>query len=473
MTLLVRIPQSYFEERQYICRYILQTRLNVEIEFATAEDDGRTIITDADGRRITIPDGLFATSSGDWLTPACRPVVRKLALDFVSPAAAKEAINLVALYGEAQEGSPAAKRLSERQIELSFDPLGGAFFLLTGMEEILDSTRDEHGRFPASHSLLSRHGLELRPICDEYVAYLAACLEMLWPGICRPGASYSPAFSHDLDHPFLYHSKGPAGVAARLALRLVGDVVLRKSAGSLAETCSQFASYLWHGPEKDPYFSIDALMDSSEAAGLSSCFYIIADPQGPMDGIPYVDDPLFRRKLKEVAGRGHSVGLHASYSCYGNPERAKQEAATLRRLLEQLEISQERVGVRQHYLRWSGPEHWRFWDDAGIDYDATMGFSDRVGFRCGTTHSYPVFDLKSRKALRIEERPLAFMDVSRLPPSGREWKKQRAQTLEEVQQAADACRAYGGTFELLWHNTSLQSEFARIAYRDVRDLACA
>ena len=36
-------------------------------------------------------------------------------------------------------------------------------------------------------------------------------------------------------------------------------------------------------------------------------------------------------------------------------------------------VRQDRWGGRQHYLQWANPTTWRNWDEAGLDYDCTLG----------------------------------------------------------------------------------------------------
>lgn len=191
-----------------------------------------------------------------------------------------------------------------------------------------------------------------------------------------------------------------------------------------------------------------------------------------MDGRRYIEDPLIHRALQRISTRGHLAGLHASYACYRDPVRASNEAMILRRMLDKLDIRQDQLGVRQHYLRWAGPEHWRIWNDAGMDYDATMGFSDRIGFRYGTSHSFPAFDLASRKPLRIEERPLLVMDVALCPATERQWRQRRRDILAGVEEIIDSCRRYDGAFEMIWHNTQVQNRFLRDAYQRIVTRTC-
>ena len=49
---------------------------------------------------------------------------------------------------------------------------------------------------------------------------------------------------------------------------------------------------------------------------------------------------------------------------------------------------------------------------SGINSDATMGYSDFPGFRCGTSHSYPAYDVLNNKILDIRISPLIMMDCA-------------------------------------------------------------
>jgi hypothetical protein len=96
---------------------------------------------------------------------------------------------------------------------------------------------------------------------------------------------------------------------------------------------------------------------------------------------------------------------------------------------------------------------WQIWKDAGLDYDSTLGFADHVGFRCGTYHEFPVFNLSTRSPLRLRERPLVAMDTTLLAPQYMALRPEQA--IEWIERLSSTCRRFGGTFSLLWHNTNL------------------
>ena len=96
--------------------------------------------------------------------------------------------------------------------------------------------------------------------------------------------------------------------------------------------------------------------------------------------------------------RGHEIGLHPSYRTYLSPQQIKREFRILRHEAELAGIRQEQWGGRQHFLRWKAPDTWQGWEEAGLQYDSTLGYSDRPGFRCGTCYEYPVFNLRTGMA---------------------------------------------------------------------------
>ena len=97
----------------------------------------------------------------------------------------------------------------------------------------------------------------------------------------------------------------------------------------------------------------------------------------------------------------------------------------------------------------------------------SLGFADRVGFRCGTCYEYPVFNLETGRALRLTERPLVVMDNTLL--EARYMEMDRETAFEHVGKLADHCRSFDGDFVLLWHNSSLAATWQKDLYERVLD----
>jgi peptidoglycan/xylan/chitin deacetylase (PgdA/CDA1 family) len=207
--------------------------------------------------------------------------------------------------------------------------------------------------------------------------------------------------------------------------------------------------------------TFDAIMDASESRGLRSAFYFIADRRaGLIDGNYSLDDPWIRGLLRRIHVRGHEIGLHTSYTTPTDGAQTRYERDRLVRVLDEEGIELDRLGGRQHFLRWRNPITWRNWADAGLDYDSTLGFSEEIGFRAGVCLEYPVFDLEQKRPLALRELPLAAMEVAALD----RLQLGPASALEAIIELRETCRRYNGTFTLLWHNSRLVHRTERRLY---------
>ena len=120
-------------------------------------------------------------------------------------------------------------------------------------------------------------------------------------------------------------------------------------------------------------------------------------------------------------------------------------------------------------MGWEAPITWNIYERVGLDYNATLGFADYVGFCCGTCHSFPVFDLKDRKHLKLYERPLIVMEGTLLGEQYMGLSKEQA--LEYIERLSNVCRFYNGSFSLLWHNSMLIDNYKDLYLKVVETIA--
>lgn len=464
-SLLVQAPDRYRPERGWVLEVLLTRWLGVPFVLRFEErEDVRMCRPGAETEPgLRLPERCFATPETRWRTAAPLPtgVVRvaatpEMALDGPLPLLLHEAAEGDALVGEVGA-----------DLQLRCDVPGTAFLYLTRYEEALEGPRDRHGRFPCAASFSARLGLTEAPVVDLQVQALAACLERLWPGLTRPPAAAPVQVSHDVDLPF----GGCGRPVGRALSRAGGDIVRRGSPLTAARTLLAWAGGERLGPGLDPCNSFAFLMEVSEALGLRNAFYFSAPATRvePFDSTYGLEDTGLRRILEAVSARGHEVGIHPSYATPGRPDLLAAEVHRVRDAAERAGLRQDRWGGRQHYLRWDPACSWRDWEEAGLDYDSTLGWAEAVGFRCGTCRPYPVFDLLERRSLRLVERPLIAMDVSlteyqRLPD---------AELPARLAALARTCRRAGGTLTLLWHNDGLATARARDCYARVLQSVCA
>jgi hypothetical protein len=442
--IVVRHPHGFAPERAYAAHVVLGEFLGLDHRLEEHEGSDVRLAMDGDEQGAVIcPDVLFASAPEAWLTEASLP---RLPL-----ATAEGALPVV--FGD---GAPAVQR-EGGTARFGLDVFGSAFFMLTRYEEAVPSPRDEHDRFPTSGLLAARAGFLGVPIVDEYVAVLARALSAVWPRLPLRSDPPRVAISHDVDWPLC--TRGPLLAVARA---IASDV--RRADPLLGVRRGRSALRVRRGDaDADVCNTFDELMDLSESRGLRSAFYFIASDDGdPLDGDYSLDEPWIRRLLRRIAGRGHEVGFHPGYRAYRDPARTARDFERLRAVCGEESIAQDEWGGRQHFLRWSNPETWQIWADAGLDYDSTLGLSDDVGFRSGTCREHTVFNLRTRKHLPLRERPLVVMDVALDRAAG-----SAEEALERVDRLRRACDRPGGCFTLLWHNSRYCSRRERSLYRRI------
>jgi hypothetical protein len=493
----VQTPAGQRAERNYILSVLFDDWLGIPHRLTQcARDDVCIRLPDQPGS-LRLPDRFFAQLTrvpDTWLREASLPALlpsgrlaqwdtRSLAPDILltDPLipvlfGSAEAVRAPGGMSTAQ-GSTNARHVLEdasaaatcnasdddRCIDLPLDVFGSAFFMLSRYEEAVLPERDDHDRFPATASLAYRAGFLDRPIIDEYVEILWAAMCQLWPGLRRKPRDARTVVSCDVDRPFAFN--GDMGLLAR---RLADDLFKRRSGRQAwRNAAAQWQARRGNHRQDTYWLGLDLIMSVNERAGRPAAFYFIPENTDTrLDNRVSLDDPRMRALLREVYARGHEIGIHPGYNTYRHPAAMCGSVATLRRVLAEEGIVQPRLGGRQHYLRWQTPTTARLWDESGLDYDSTLSFADRPGFRCGTCREYALYDLTARRPLRLRERPLILMECSVIA-SRYMGMGYSDEALALMKRYRDICHRFGGSFTLLWHNSHFNCEEDRRFYQEL------
>jgi peptidoglycan/xylan/chitin deacetylase (PgdA/CDA1 family) len=178
-------------------------------------------------------------------------------------------------------------------------------------------------------------------------------------------------------------------------------------------------------------------------AGIHSSFFFFAQSGGSRGG--RYDSLALKEILRELARNGWETGLHGSFDSMLDQSRLAEERMRLGHAL-----GSDVDGVRQHYLRVRVPDSFRHMEKVGFKYDASIGFSDRLGFRSSMCLPYRPYDLVDRKALDILEIPLVVMDGA-LPDSDDARRK-------AMMELAGTVRKERGLLSILWHQRSFSED---------------
>ncbi len=454
--ILLTLPRKT-PESLWIAEVVLNEFLGMP--YAVIESPRPMFCLSMDDRYLELPDIFFKHAATAWCKPESLATL-PLKTWNVSTSGLNVphlTLSLPVLFGQPDI------TISANRISFGADILGTAFYMLSRYEESVLPDRDIHDRFPAAASLAFRAGFLDRPIVDEYVEVLWVAMKRLWPRLQRKSRLFQQRISCDVDTPYSYYVK-----SIRATLKTMGGDVLKRKSPALAIQTSINAVYSALGYyQHDPVNTFSWIMNENEKMGNLVSFYFIAGHSvAGMDGYYSLEEPRIRALMRHIHERGHEIGLHGSYGTYQDAEQYKKEVASLRRVMEEEKIDQLNIGNRQHYLRWCTSRTATILDEAGIHYDTTLSYADYAGFRCGTCHEYPMFDVERRLPLKLRQRPLIVMECSVMDACYMGLGEGGA-ALDFMQLLKHRCQQVDGQFSLLWHNSSLKTPHHRSIYRDI------
>lgn len=349
----------------------------------------------------------------------------------------------VLLWGKSakEDGKPFVELTDNGLLIFNADILGTVFFLLSRWEEMILPDRDRYGRFPASASAMFRQGILDRPILDEYGLLIRAWLELAFPE-CRPTQrSFTFQISHDIDT--LRQFQNARKFFGSLFETLYRRRSLSQFLDTLRITLEQILSKIGIGQG----VGIHQLINLSREYNIETTFYLMSGNKGSLD---YGYDYDIREVANLVAYLGieaHEVGLHANPDSNKDNFLLRKDKSYLERILRHRIYT-----CRVHYLSFEIPSLWKNLEDAGLTRSSNLAYAEHEGFRCGTSHPFHPFDIQNDREMDIEETPLIIMDSTLI-----DYRKfEPANGKKRILELAAKCKRTGGTFTLLWHNTSLR-----------------
>ncbi|MFA5050688.1 MAG: polysaccharide deacetylase family protein [Patescibacteria group bacterium] len=325
-------------------------------------------------------------------------------------------------------------------IETDIDIVASSFFMVARYEEIILKDRDKYDRFPATASLAYKEKFLDRPIVNEYIELLWKWIDSFNLGFKRKkiwnDKNFAVCLTHDIDEIFK-HKRPPIFSMARS----IKEKNIKKAA-------TIFFDYLKTKLrlKEDPYYNaFDYITNLEKKYGFRSSFYFMTD------GEQY---SLKNKKVKNLIAKfkkeEFEIGIHPGFNEFNDIKILKSKKQELEKIL-----GEKILGGRQHYLKWKIPESWKIWEEAELEYDATLGFAEYEGFKCGICHPFKPFDIQNNKVINIFEIPLIVMEGTlttyrKLSPQS---------SLEILSKLLSTVEKYSGVFVFLWHNSFMTDLF--------------
>jgi hypothetical protein len=259
----------------------------------------------------------------------------------------------------------------------------------------------------------------------------------------RKERKYQLYLTHDVD--FLLLRDTPIKVIIKT---IAGDILKRRNP-KLA--FSFFVDYVKSciSIKNDPYNSFEYLMEISEEVGVKSYFFFMGKGKTKYDNNYKTNDKFLKNLILDIKARGHFIGIHPTFDAYNDTKQFSLEKKELETNLD----SKISFG-REHYLRFEVPTTWQIWEDNHMEWDSTMGYHDKEGFRCGVCYEYSVFNVERRKQLNLKERPLIVMEGSFVQYQS---KLNSDEVENKIVCLQKIVKKYNGSFVFLWHNSSFNN----------------
>ena len=338
-------------------------------------------------------------------------------------------------FSEAKGERLEAKGTEQPTWIIRTDIVYNTFFFISRAEEVMNTERDEHGRFLAKYSILGQNNRLMIPTVDEYARMLMKLLDLPLP---------TPSFSqiyltHDVDTIAHYrHLRGAIGGIVR------GE--WRKVMASLRDI------------HNDPAFTFSWLIAQDKKVEGAERIYFVKDTMGKGYDYPQykLDGKDFETAEQLIENSGAKIGWHGSY--YGGDKA--------NRLLG------DKAGLhRSHYLRCSIDQMQRL-AEVGVTDDFTMMFPDQVGFRLQTTRPVRWINSKTMQLTDLVLHPLTVMDCTLSNSNYMNLNEDEAYF--ECQRLLEKIHQNAGEVVLLWHNTTpAGNTYHRSLYPKLLEIICS
>ncbi len=337
-------------------------------------------------------------------------------------------------------------------IIFSYDIITPSFALMSRLEEYSNpDNRDKHGRFLFSSSLSERYSIIDIPLVDEYAMFIRKALTE----ICKDKISIIPRKpniiqTHDIDilQRFRTNVQALKSIFGR-------DLLINHSISDTKTSLSQYKSWK-NSCYKDPYIKqIFDFQDIAKKQNRKVIFFFKAQTTGENDATYNIFDELTKNVICRILEAGGEVALHGSYESAISRNLLLTEK---HRLADVAKISI--TTSRQHYLRSQISKQINsveIWESAGIENDYTLGFPEHCGFKCGTCHPYPLYNLLEDRSSNIVEHPLIMMDGTIFDYM--KLSVDKAKIL--IERLLQRVFAVEGDFVLLWHNHTTSRNYTR------------
>ncbi len=323
------------------------------------------------------------------------------------------------------------------------DIIAGGFYFLTCWHEYIMSQKGiPKGRVDYTESLQYRWDFTEIPVVDVYCQLLLYVMEMFSPELVRDimwnnDSKFVLSLSHDIDYWNVWDKK-----AVKDALKYNLDTLSKRPVAA----AYKIIGHLLHKKFiYDPWITVRSIRRTEDVMGGKSTWFLLARNDYEDERQNYLFDVKYREQIIDLLGQ-QEIGLHGSPASAFDLDVLKEELDALRA------VGFDPTGFRTHYLHFDYQKSFKILEQAGIQYDSTLGYWENIGFRAGISFPFFPFNIEENRPFRVLEIPLIVMDTTLY--SKKAMNLTTLSAARRLKRLIDLAAKYQSHLSLLWHNNT-------------------
>ncbi|QTY25882.1 carbohydrate esterase [Flavobacterium sp. CS20] len=275
------------------------------------------------------------------------------------------------------------------QSDIPYDIFLCSFFLLTRYEEYLPHVKNRIGDFPAQESLAYKNGFLQKPIVNIWIDVFSKILQNKFKDINLNSNSSQVNIIVAVEKAFKYRKYG----ISRSIAGFVGDTIQLK----FSDVYSRIKT--WFYSNNDPFDVYDELIRFKNDYNVDMKFmFLLGDYSINTKNINH-RKKIYQKLIKSM-GDYCEIGLMPSHEAIHEFDILNKEIDRFEKISNR---ELESIMIKDYELNF--PDFYISLDKTNIKKDFSMGYSDHIGYRAGTSHSFLFYDLNLEQASPIEIHP--------------------------------------------------------------------
>lgn len=352
-------------------------------------------------------------------------------------------------------------QVSDSRFECQYDIFWNAFIYLSRLEEYrYQMNGNSISSYSFKHPRIDKTTFDF-PIVNILFKQFESIINKYFPQLqFHHSREINIEFSHDVD----YLEKTPQIIFKKTAFNMFNTLRALFKPSQFLPNLKKTVVFPFTRPS---YSRFELLQDLEKKSNIRSIFYVYAQNGVRKNLKSRLIDPSyqiqsnhsFKNKMHELLDEGFEIGLHGSY--YSAIQSQVMEIE--KQILESV-INTPVKKVRQHWLHYSENItpyiHQQF-----FEFDSTLGWNDRFGFRSGSASRYRPYDHINQRPFSFFETPQFLMDSNIFDYSTHSLQV----SLNKIQSIFNTLKELKNVcFSVSWHTHSCNNDFPwHHTYQDI------